>query len=108
MGLFKPKWVRESEAKDRAAAKAQKAVERLTDPNDLIRVALESPWGTAQLSAVARLDDDAALLALGHQRLGGGVQKGLAEGRGGGGGGRGAEEGTTGEIGHGRHRATRE
>jgi hypothetical protein len=64
MGLFKPKWVRESEAKDRAAAKAQRAVERLTDPNDLIRVALESPWGTAQLSAVTRLDDDAALLAV--------------------------------------------
>jgi hypothetical protein len=64
MWLFKPKWVRESEAKDRAAAKAQRAVERLTDPNDLIRAALESPWGTAQLSAVTRLDDDAALLAV--------------------------------------------
>ena len=64
MGLFKPKWVRESEAKDRAAAKAQRAVERLTDPNDLIRAALESPWGTAKLSAVARLDDDVALLAV--------------------------------------------
>ncbi len=64
MRLFKPKWVRESEAKDRAAAKAQKEVERLTDPNDLIRAALESPWGTVQLAAVARLDDDAALLAV--------------------------------------------
>jgi len=62
MGLFKPKWVRKSEAIERAAAKAQKVVERLTDPNDLIRAALESPWAAAQLAAVARLDDDAALL----------------------------------------------
>ena len=64
MRLFKPKWVRKSEANECAAAKAQRAVERMTDPNDLVRTALESPWAAAQLAAVVRLDDDAALLAV--------------------------------------------
>lgn len=58
MGLFKPGWMSKNEAK------AKRAVERLTDPNDLMRVALESPWREAQLAAVACLDDDAALLAV--------------------------------------------
>jgi hypothetical protein len=36
----------------------------VTDPMELMRAALESPWKTAQLAAVARLDSDAALLAV--------------------------------------------
>ncbi|NLI54043.1 MAG: hypothetical protein GX417_06910 [Clostridiales bacterium] len=58
MGLFKPGWMSKNE--ERACA----AVERLIDPMELMRAALESPWKTAQLAAVARLDSDAALLAV--------------------------------------------